>query len=153
MAVRNEAEALCRELAAIPDDYSVLFLQGGASLQFSMVPMNFLSADSTADYANTGAWSKKAIAEARRFGNVHVTCSGEESNFDTIPDRQQYSSNPAYVHFTSNNTIFGTEYQEIPDSGKVPLIADMSSDILSQKIDATKFALICFGSPPTSCGA
>ena len=104
--VYEQKESRCRELAGISDDYRVLFLQGGASSQFFMVPMNFLTAESTADYLLTGSWSKKAVAEAERFGNVHVAASSEDRNFCYIPAQQEYSDRPVYVHFTSNNTIF-----------------------------------------------
>src|SRR5262245_39957010 len=123
-----EAEANCRALANIPDDYAILFLQGGASLQFSMVPMNFLPDDRTADYLNSGVWSQKAIKEAKILGcQVHVAASSETTNFDRIPkpDQIAYSANPAYVHFTTNNTIFGTQWKSEPAAPSgVPLIAD-----------------------------
>ena len=112
MAIHEEAEELCRELAGISDDYHVLFLQGGASLQFSMVPMNLRGPESgrgaTADYLVTGAWSQKAVAEARRCGGVHIACTSEDRNFCYIPRTCTFSPQPVYVHFTSNNTIFGT---------------------------------------------
>jgi len=145
----NEAEANCRALAGVPDDYAVLFLQGGASLQFSMVPMNFLPADRTADYLNTGVWSQKAIKEAKILGGkVHVAASSEGTNFDRIPRAEEitYSSRPAYVHLTTNNTIFGTQWKSEPavPSG-VPLVADTSSDMYSRPIDVRKYALIYAG--------
>ncbi|MFK7817876.1 MAG: 3-phosphoserine/phosphohydroxythreonine transaminase, partial [Planctomycetaceae bacterium] len=146
VGVYEEAESLCRELAGIPDDYAVLFLQGGASTQFCMVPMNFLTPNSAADYANTGSWSQKAIKEAKRFGNVHECCSSEATNFNVIPNEVNYSENPAFVHFTSNNTIFGTQYREepsIPD--KSFLVCDASSDIFSRRIDVTKYGIIYCG--------
>lgn len=145
-AVIQQAEADCRKLASIPDDYAVLFLQGGASLQFSMVPMNLLPADGTADYLHTGAWSKKAIKEAKRVGQVHVAASSEADGFTYIPDDIHYSPSPAYVHFTSNNTIAGTEYttEPTPPDG-VPLICDASSDIFSRPIDVTRYGLIYAG--------
>jgi len=133
MAVHEQAEALCRELAGIPDDYHVLFLQGGASLQFSMVPMNLLGSGGTADYLVTGAWSQKAVVEARRCGNVHIGCSSEDRNFCYIPKTCTFSPRPAYVHFTSNNTIFGTEFQKEPEiPAGAPLVCDASSDIFSR---------------------
>lgn len=146
-AVLEEADANIRELASIPGDYSVLFLQGGASLQFAMAPMNFLSEGQTADYINSGSWSKKAIAEAKRFGEVHVAASSEDENFSYIPaEKIAYSANPAYVHFTSNNTIFGTEWQEEPAPPEgVPLFCDASSDIFSRPIDVAKYGLIYAG--------
>lgn len=146
MAVRDEAEALIRELASIPDDYEVLFLQGGASLQFGMIPMNFLSEGQTADYLITGAWSKKAASEAKLFGNVHVASTSDDRNFCYIPKQAQFSSYPAYIHFTSNNTIFGTQYHAEPD---VPqdsvLICDASSDIFCRPVDISKYAMIYAG--------
>lgn len=146
MAVHEEAEALCRELAGIPSNYHVLFLQGGASLQFSMVPMNLLRADQTADYLVTGAWSQKAVIEAKRCGKAHVACSSEDRNFCYIPKECTYSAKPAYVHFTSNNTIFGTEFREEPVvPAGVPLICDASSDIFSRPLDISRYALIYAG--------
>lgn len=145
-AVLEEAEALCRELAGIPDEYHVLFLQGGASLQFSMVPMNLLAAGATADYLVTGAWAQKALQEAQRLGRTHVACSSEDRNFAYIPRECQFSDRPAYVHFTSNNTIFGTQFAaepEIPE-GSV-LVCDASSDIFSRPIDVSKYGLIYAG--------
>ena len=115
LAVYEEAVALIREVGNVPDEYDVLFLQGGASTQFCMVPMNFLTAAGTADYLVTGSWSQKAIKEARRFGSAHVVCSSEEQNFNNIPVQRDSSDNPAYVHYTSNNTIFGTQFREEPD--------------------------------------
>src|SRR5436190_10944474 len=148
MAVHEEAESLCRELAGIPDDYHVLFLQGGASLQFSMVPMNLLGTGSgaTADYLVTGVWSQKAVAEARRCGNVHIACTSEDRNFCYIPKKCEYSTSPAYVHFTSNNTIFGTEFQAEPETPSgVPLVCDASSDIFSRPLPIARYALIYAG--------
>jgi phosphoserine aminotransferase len=142
--VIKEAEALIKELLDVPDNYHVLFLQGGSSLQFAMVPMNFLPADGTADYVNTGAWSKKAIKEGKFFGNVNVVASSEDKNFGYIPDLSQAAFTPgaAYVHITSNNTIFGTQYDEFPETGDVPLIADMCSDFMWRKFDINRFALV-----------
>jgi phosphoserine aminotransferase len=143
-----DAEQACRELAGIPDNYRVLFLQGGASLQFAMVPMNFLKKDATADYLVTGVWSEKAVKEAKRFGAVHEAVSSADRNFSYIPPASaiRYSAAPAYVHFTSNNTIFGTEWktEPVPPAG-VPLIADTSSDMFSRPIDVTKYGLIYAG--------
>ncbi|MGQ0633222.1 MAG: 3-phosphoserine/phosphohydroxythreonine transaminase [Planctomycetaceae bacterium] len=145
-AVHAQAEALVRELAGIPPQYRVLFLQGGASLQFSMVPMNFLRAGQTADYLITGAWSQKAAAEARRCGNVHVACSSEDRNFCYIPHSTEFSPRPEYVHFTSNNTIFGTQFAREPEvPAGVSLVCDASSDIYSRPIDVPKYALIYAG--------
>lgn len=134
------------ELLEIPDDYQVLFLQGGATTQFAMVPMNLLQDRTTADYVNTGSWSKKAIAEAGRFCSVNVVASGEDGNFSTIPDVDSWSLNPdaAYLHICSNETIGGVQFQDFPDAS-VPLVADMSSDILSRPLDVSRFALIYAG--------
>jgi phosphoserine aminotransferase len=144
-----EAEENCRTLAGIPDDYSVLFLQGGASLQFSMAPMNLLPPDRTADYLNTGVWSQKAIKEAKILGrNVHIAASSEGTNFDRIPKPGEitYSANPAYVHLTTNNTIFGTQWKSEPAvPAGVPLVADTSSDMYSRPIDVRKYGLIYAG--------
>ncbi len=147
MAVAAEAEALCRELAGIPDDYAVLFLQGGASLQFSMVPMNLLPADRAADYLVTGMWAEKALKEAKSVGKTHVACTSKDGNFNYIPDSCTHSDNPAYVHFTSNNTIFGTQFTKEPSG--IPassfLVCDASSDIFSRPIDVRKYGLIYAG--------
>jgi len=146
LAVYEEAVSLCRELAGISDDYDVLFLQGGASTQFFQVPMNFLTADRVADYLITGSWSKKAIAEAERFGKTHVVCSSQDRNFCYIPHERNHSPSPTYVHFTSNNTIYGTEFREEPE---VPegafLVCDASSDIFSRPIDVRKYGIIYAG--------
>jgi len=146
LAVYEETVALCRQVASIPDDYSILFLQGGASTQFFMVPMSYLTKDSTADYLVTGSWSQKAVAEAKRFGKVHVACTSEDRNFCYIPKTCRYSDRPAYVHFTSNNTIFGTEFASEPEvpSGSF-LVCDASSDIFSRPIDVRKYGLIYAG--------
>jgi phosphoserine aminotransferase len=145
----DEAEAACRELAGIPDSYRVLFLQGGASLQFSMVPMNLLPADRTADYLLTGAWSQKAVKEAKILGGkVHIAASSEATNFDRIPRPEEisYSTNPVYIHITTNNTIFGTQWRSEPAvPAGVPLIADTSSDMYSRPIDVRKYGLIYAG--------
>src|SRR5688500_3881372 len=139
-------EADLRALAGIPDGYHVLFLQGGASLQFSMVPMNLLLPGQTADYVVTGAWSQKAVKEARRVGGVKVAAT-TEPNFTRVPSQRELALDPhaAYVHYTTNNTIFGTEFHYVPDVGKVPLVADTSSDMFSGPIDVSKFALIYAG--------
>jgi phosphoserine aminotransferase len=144
----TEAEQACRALAGIPDDYQVLFLQGGASLQFSMIPMNLLPADRTADYLLTGVWSQKAIKEAKQVGKVHVAATSEATNFDRIPrpDEIRYSTNPAYVHFTTNNTIYGTQWRSEPTGpADAPLIADTSSDMYSRPLDVRKYGLIYAG--------
>ena len=147
--VRDEAEQACRDLAGIPDNYRVLFLQGGASLQFSMVPMNLLPADRTADYLLTGVWSQKAVKEARVLGaKVHIAATGESTNFDRIPQAAEikYSERPAYVHLTTNNTIYGTQWPTEPAvPAGVPLVADTSSDMYSRPIDVSKYGLIYAG--------
>ena len=146
--VINEAEEACRNLGGIPDNYRVLFLQGGASLQFAMVPMNFLSADRTADYLVTGVWSQKAVKEAKALGKVHIAVTGEATNFDRIPQPEEirYSANPAYVHITTNNTIYGTQWRtEPPVPSGVPLVADTSSDMYSRPIDIRKYGIIYAG--------
>jgi phosphoserine aminotransferase len=145
MAVHEEAENTIRELAAIPADYDILFLQGGASLQFAMVPMNYLVKDQTADYLVTGAWSQKALAEAKLFGTTHVACTGEDQNFSCIPQKIVFSKKPAYVHFTSNNTIFGTQWPHEPEVPGHKLFCDASSDIFSRPVDVKKYALIYAG--------
>jgi len=146
-AVHNEAVSLLKELMGIPADYDVLFLQGGASLQFAMVPMNFLPPGRKAGYILTGAWAEKAYAEAKQFGEVFEAASTKNENYRRIPavGDLRYAPDSAYVHLTSNNTIFGTEWQTFPDTGAVPLIADMSSDILARPVDVSKFALIYAG--------
>ncbi len=147
MSIAQQAEADLRELLAIPADYHVLFLQGGATSQFSMVPMNLLRGRHQADYINTGAWSKKAIAEARRYCSVNVAASSEDSNFTTIPPADGWQLDPAaaYVHYTPNETIGGLEFDWIPETGKRPLVADMSSTILSRPLDVSRFGLIYAG--------
>jgi phosphoserine aminotransferase len=145
-AVLARTEAACRKLAGIPENYRVLFLQGGASLQFCMVPMNLLRRGDTVDYLITGAWSQKAAEQARRFGMVHVAASSEDRNFKAIPTQTNYSERPRYVHFTSNNTIFGTQWPQEPHPpGDSWLICDASSDIFSRPIDVRRYALIYAG--------
>lgn len=147
MKVAERAEALIRRVGDVPDSHAVLFLSGGASTQFFQVPMNFLGGG-TADYCNTGVWSQKAIAEARRFGTVHVACSSEASRFDHIPAPAEltWSSAPVYAHVTSNNTIYGTQWshEPVPPAG-VPLVCDASSDIFSRPIDVSRYGLIYAG--------
>ncbi|MFN0198147.1 MAG: 3-phosphoserine/phosphohydroxythreonine transaminase [Planctomycetaceae bacterium] len=146
LKVYEEAVALCREVGEIPDDYDVLFLQGGASSQFFMIPMNFLTPTTTADYWVTGAWSEKAVEEAQRFGQVHIACTGKETNYSRIPTTANYSDHPAYVHYTSNNTIFGTQFHHVPEIPTGPfLVCDASSDIYSRPIDVKKYGLIYAG--------
>jgi phosphoserine aminotransferase len=141
------AEADMRTLAGIPDNYHVLFLQGGASLQFSMVPMNLLPAGGSADYIVTGAWSQKAVKEAKRVAGVKIAATTEAENFARIPAQDELKLDPsaAYVHYTTNNTIFGTEFGYVPAAGSVPLVADASSDIFSGPLDIAKFAVIYAG--------
>ena len=147
VSIAEQAEADLRELMSIPDNYKVLFVQGGASSQFAAVPMNLLKGKSSADYVNTGAWSKKAIAEAKRYCSVNVCASSEESKFTTVPAFAEWNLNAdaAYVHYTPNETIGGVEFQEIPDTGDIPLVADMSSTILSRPIDVSRFGVIYAG--------
>ena len=144
-AVNDEAEALFRELLHIPDNYKVLFLGGGASTQFFEVPYNFL--EKKAGYVNTGVWAKKAIKEAKLFGEVEVLASSEDKNFTYIPDVKTiaYDPNASYIHICQNNTIFGTQYVELPQVEGVPLVADMSSMILSKPVDVSKYGCIYFG--------
>jgi len=145
--VHNEAIALLKKLYAIPENYEVLFLQGGASLQFTMIPMNFLQADQKASYVLSGSWSEKAIKEAKLFGTPVEAASTKENQYRNIPALGdiQFTEEDAYVHITSNNTIYGTQWKEFPETGNVPLIADMSSDILSKPVDVSKFGLIYAG--------
>jgi phosphoserine aminotransferase len=147
--IRDEAEQACRDLAGIPDNYRVLFLQGGASLQFSMVPMNLLPAGRTADYLLTGVWAQKAVKEAKVLGaKVHIAATGESTNFDRIPQAAEikYSERPGYVHLTTNNTIYGTQWPTEPAvPAGVPLVADTSSDMYSRPIDVSKYGLIYAG--------
>lgn len=147
MSIASQAEADLRELLNIPAEYAVLFLQGGASAQFAMVPMNLLRGKTAADYINTGAWSKKAIAEAKLFCEVNVAASSEAQKFTTIPafDTWKLNKDAAYVHYTPNETIGGVEFHWVPDTGDVPLVVDMSSTILSRPIDVTQFACIYAG--------
>lgn len=144
----KDTEQACRDLAGIDDGYRVLFLQGGASMQFSMVPMNLLPPDRTADYLVTGVWSEKAVIEAKRVGNVHEAVSAAATKFDRIPPVAdiKYSPNPVYVHLTTNNTIYGTQWTtEPPVPAGVPLIADTSSDIFSRPIEVAKYGMIYAG--------
>jgi phosphoserine aminotransferase len=142
-----DAKDNLKKLLGIGDDYHLLFLQGGASLQFSMVPLNLMPPVNKADYVVTGSWSKKAVKEAKRVGTVNIAASTESENFARIPKQNEIKldSEAAYVHFTSNNTIYGTQWHSEPEVGKVPLICDASSDILHKKIDINKYALIYAG--------
>jgi len=143
----HKAIADIRDLAAVPSNYKILMLQGGASLQFSMVPMNLLNPGSIADYIDTGSWSDKAIKEAKRVGKVNVTGSTKADNYSRIPRMEELKLTPgaAYVHMTSNNTIEGTEWKSLPDTGEVPLVSDASSDIFSRPIDIGRHGLIYAG--------
>ena len=144
--VIQRAEALVRELADVPDEYAVLFLHGGASSQFYMVPMNLLSETRTADYVVSGTWGQKAVAEARRFGQAHVAATTEASHFDHMPETATWSADPAYVHITSNETIHGVQWNGVlPLPSGVPVVVDASSDIFSQPIDVRRYGLIYAG--------
>jgi phosphoserine aminotransferase len=145
--VLETAEADIRTLAGVSDDYAILMLQGGASLQFSMVPMNLLAAGATADYIDTGSWADKAIKEAVKVGRVHVTGSTKATGYNRIPAADEIALTPgaAYVHITTNNTIEGTEWRSLPDVGDAPLVADASSNIFSEPIDVRRFGLIYAG--------
>jgi phosphoserine aminotransferase len=144
--VARQAEADLRQLLAIPDHYAVLFLQGGASSQFAMVPLN-LMATGQADYIDTGIWSQKAIKEALRFGQVKVAATSKDLNYSDIPPLDQWQLNPQadYVHYTPNETIGGLEFHWVPDTDEVPLVADMSSTLLSRPLDVSQFGLIYAG--------
>jgi phosphoserine aminotransferase len=146
-AINAEAEARFKRLLGLDDDYCVLFLQGGASLQFAMLPLNFLPAGATADYLLTGAWAEKAYEEAGKIGQARVAASTREAGYRRMPHRGEIrlSDAPAYVHITSNETIQGTQWQAWPDVGDRPFVADMSSDILSRPLEARRFALIYAG--------
>lgn len=145
--ILNECIVNIRKLANIPANYKILFLGGGATLQFSMVPLNLMPPKNKADYIVTGSWSKKAVKEAKRVGTVNIAASTEEENFKRIPRQNELKldSDASYVHYTSNNTIYGTEWDYIPEVGNVPLVCDMSSDLFSYPFDITKFGLIYGG--------
>ncbi len=147
MAIAAEAEALLRELLAVPTGYKVLFMQGGAIAENAIVPMNLLRGHAGADYIDTGEWSKKSIKEAKKYAKVNVAASAADSGYTTIPERQTWQLDPdaAYVHICSNETIGGVEYHFTPDVGSVPLVADMSSSILSRPVDVSKYGLIYGG--------
>ncbi len=143
----DECLADFRKLLAIPDDYDVFFLGGGATLQFTMIPTNFLFAGKSADYVRTGSWANKAADDAAKLGNVNIAFDGKESNYTTLPDPASVKPSPdaCYYYLCSNETIGGIEWQDFPDTGDVPLIADMSSDMLSRPVDVSKFAMIYGG--------
>ena len=147
MEIAEQAESDLRELMQIPADYKVLFLQGGASSQFAMVPLNLLRGKASADYFNTGSWSKKAIAEAKRFCDVRVVASSEADKFTSVPPQGEWRLDPnaAYVHYTPNETIGGVEFPDVPQAGDVPVVGDMSSSILSRPVDVTRFGIIYAG--------
>ena len=147
IAIHAQAEADLRELMAIPKNYKVLFLQGGASAQFSVVPMNLLRGKTNADYINTGQWSKKAITDAKKYCKVNVAASSEADNYTRAPKQAEWKLDPdaAYVHLTTNETIGGVEFHWVPDTGSVPIVADMSSHILSRPMDVSRYGLIYAG--------
>lgn len=146
LEIITEAESLLRELMNVPENYRILFLQGGASLQFSMIPMN-LAVNGVFDYVNTGQWSKKAISEGKKLGTVNVVASSEDETFSYIPalSAEAFSKNADFFHITQNNTIYGTRYVKLPDTGEVPLVADVSSCILSEVIDVSRYGLLYAG--------
>jgi phosphoserine aminotransferase len=147
ISIAEEAESLLRELLAVPTNYKVLFMQGGAIGENAIVPMNMLRGKSSADYIDTGEWSKKSIKEAKKYGAVNVAASAADSGYTTIPPRDSWKLDPnaAYVHLCSNETIGGVEYHFTPDVGNVPLVADMSSNILSRPLDVSRYGLIYAG--------
>ena len=163
IAIHAQAEADLRELLNIPSNYKVLFLQGGAAAQFALVPMNLLRGRKSADYVNTGQWSKKAIGEAKRYCKVNVAASSEDANFTYVPQQSAWKLDreAAYVHITSNETIGGVEFHWIPETGDVPLVTDASSHILSRPMDVTRYTASSTrvrrrtwdlpGSPSSSC--
>src|SRR6266566_3765910 len=147
IAIAEKAETDLRALLNVPSNYKVLFLQGAATSQFAMLPMNLLRGKASADYINTGEWSKKAIKEAKKYGGVNVAASAEGAKFTTVPARGEWKldSNAAYVHYCSNETIGGVQFHSVPDVGNVPLVVDMSSDILSRPVEVSRFGLIYAG--------
>lgn len=147
LAIAADCDAGLRALLTIPDNYRILFLQGGATTQFAMAPMNLLGETDTADYINTGFWSTKAIKEAERFAKIHVAASSEAENFTTIPERQSWrlSDNPAYLYFTWNETIGGVEYPAVPDAGDIPLVSDVTSNFLTRDFDVSRFGVLFAG--------
>jgi len=147
LSIIEGAEATLREIMSIPDNYKVLFLQGGATSQFAMVPLNLFSKSKKCDLIHTGSWTKKAISEAKKYGTVNILASSEDKNFSYIPkpDKKSFSPDADYFYICSNNTIEGTRYVDFPDTGSVPLVADMSSNILSEVLDVKKFGIIFAG--------
>jgi phosphoserine aminotransferase len=152
VAVAAKAEQDLRDLLAVPDDYSVLFPQGGATLQFAMVPLNLAEEGQTVDYAQTGSWSKKAIAEAGKYCKVNIVADSSDKNFSYVPDEDGWnrSDDAAYLHYCANETIAGVEFPLIPDSGDTPLVSDMSSTILSRPLDVSRFGVIYAGAQKNS---
>ena len=146
-AILADAEQNLRDIMNIPDNYQVMFIQGGGTLQFAMVPLNLLRKSGKADYIVSGTWAKKAAKEAQKFGDIKIVASSEESTFTYIPEvkKEDFRPDADYVHITFNNTIYGTHYPYIPDTGDIPLVADMSSCILSEEIDVSRFGLIYAG--------
>ena len=144
--IRDEAEADLRQLMGIPDNYKVLFVQGGGTVQFAMVPMNLMK-NGVACYVETGNWSKKAIKEAQKYGQISLAASSEDRNHTYIPSQDQLKLDPeaSYFHYCANNTIYGTEWQYVPETGDEPIVCDMSSDILSRPVDVSKFGIIYAG--------
>ncbi|HLS57873.1 MAG TPA: 3-phosphoserine/phosphohydroxythreonine transaminase, partial [Zeimonas sp.] len=147
MSIHEQAERDLRALMGIPSNYKVLFLQGGATMQFAMVPINLMRGKAGADYVNTGEWSKKAIKEAKLFGTVNVAASSEDRNFTYVPAQSSWKRSPgaAYLHYCANETIGGVEFDWVPDPGDVPLVADVSSNFLSRPLDVSKFGLVYGG--------
>lgn len=145
--LNDQTIGLIQELFGVPADYDILFLGGGASTQFFHVPMNYLAKDKVASYVNTGSWAQKAIKEAKKFGKVHIAATTEAEKFTRMPRPEEIKLDPAsvYAHITSNETIDGTQWAKYPDTGKIPLICDMSSDVMSRKVDVSKFAMIYAG--------
>lgn len=145
--ILERAKADLKELMHIPDNYKILFLQGGGSTQFAMVPLNLMNKNNKADYVITGQWAKKAAEEAKRYGKVNIAASSADTMFDRIPelDKNTFTPDADYFYITLNNTIYGTRWTELPDTGDIPLVGDMSSSILSQEIDITKFGLLYAG--------
>lgn len=146
-SILEKAKADLKELMHIPDNYKILFLQGGGSTQFSMIPLNLMGKNNTADYVITGQWAKKAAEEAKRYGKVNIVASSADTTFDRIPEIDTANCNPDadYFYITLNNTIYGTRWSELPNVGDIPLVGDMSSSILSEEIDITKFGLLFAG--------
>ena len=145
--ILEKAKADLKELMNIPDNYKILFLQGGGSTQFAMIPLNLMNKNNKADYVITGQWAKKAAEEAKRYGKVNIVASSADSTFDHIPelDKAKFDPEADYFYITLNNTIYGTRWTELPDTGDVPLVGDMSSSILSEEIDVSKFGLLFAG--------